>query len=50
MIIGKSMETCPCRLARRMARIWVMNNLEFSKKIRVERQPMKGLGSLRRPR
>ncbi len=44
VIIGKSIETLPCRPARRIARIWVTNSLEFSKKIRVDRQPMNGIG------
>ena len=50
MIIGKSIETFPCRPARRIARTWVTKSLAFSKKIRVDRQPMNGLASPRRPR
>ena len=48
--MGKSIETFPSRPARRIARICVTKSLEFSKKMRVDRQPMNGLGSPRRPR
>ena len=51
VIIGKSIETCPCRPARRIARICVLEQLEDARtKVRIDRQPMNGLASLRRPR
>ena len=50
VIIGKSMLTLPCRPARRMARICRSKSRGCSNESRIDRQPMNGLASIRRPR
>ena len=50
VIIGKSMLTLPCRPARRMARICRSKRRGCSNESRIDRQPMNGLASFRRPR
>ena len=50
VIIGKSIATFPCLPARRIARICPSKSLGCSNESRIDRQPMNGLASSRRPR